>query len=46
MAKLQTFNAEDLEYLNLEETKKEEIQSILQSLYSKKEYIEICLFYI
>ena len=39
MAKLRTFNAEDLEYYNLEETKKEEIQSILQSLYAKKEYI-------
>jgi hypothetical protein len=39
MAKLRIFNAPDLEYYNLEETKKEEIQSILQSLYSKKEYI-------
>jgi hypothetical protein len=39
MAKLRTFNAPDLEYYNLEETRKEEIQSILQSLYSKKEYI-------
>jgi hypothetical protein len=39
MAKLRTFNAEDLEYLNLDVTYKEEIQSFLKSLYAKKEYI-------
>lgn len=40
MAKLRTFTAKDLEYYNLEETRKEEIQSILQGLYSNKEYIK------
>lgn len=39
MAKLRTFNAEDLEYLNLDVTYKEEIQSFLKGLYAEKKYI-------